>query len=148
MGIGITRPGYDLRRIPASKGLTYPVEILTPDEIRALRAQCSETADGRRLLTVDEGALFQDGPASTFDNGSLARILSCDNAKRAPIAEFVYEVDPRAEPSAIFGVNGIVEVLPIDNAGSIGLLCFGDRRRPRTAPSASTLTIHLSTGIG
>jgi hypothetical protein len=28
-------------------------------------------------------------------------------------------VGPWAEPSAIFGVNGIVEVLPIDNAGTM-----------------------------
>ncbi|MEA3511857.1 MAG: esterase-like activity of phytase family protein [Actinomycetota bacterium] len=77
------------------------------------------TPDGRRLVTAGEGALFQDGPASTFTNGSLARILSYDNAKRMPITEFAYEVGPWAEPSTIFGVNGIVEVLPIDNAGTM-----------------------------
>ncbi len=77
------------------------------------------TPDGRRLVTAGEGALFQDGPSSTFENGSLARILSYDNAKRLPVAEYVYEVGPWAEPSAIFGVNGIVEVLPIDNAGTM-----------------------------
>ena len=76
------------------------------------------TPDGRQLVTAAEGALFQDGPASTFTNGSLARILTYDNAKRSPISEFVYEVGPWAEPSTIFGVNGIVEVLPIDNVGT------------------------------
>ena len=44
VGIEITRPGYHLGRIPASKGKTYPVEILTPDEVRALLAQCSQTS--------------------------------------------------------------------------------------------------------
>lgn len=77
------------------------------------------TPDGRQLVTAGEGALFQDGPASTFTNGSLARILSYDTAKRSPVAEYVYEVGPWAEPSGIFGVNGIVEVLPIDNAGTM-----------------------------
>lgn len=77
------------------------------------------TPDGRQLVTAGEGALFQDGPPSTFTNGSLARILLYDNAKRATIAEYVYEVGPWAEPSSIFGVNGIVEVLPIDNAGTM-----------------------------
>jgi hypothetical protein len=76
------------------------------------------TPDRRLLLTAGEGALFQDGPASTFTNGSLARILTYDNAKRTAVSEFVYEVGPWAEPSAIFGVNGIVEVLPIDNVGT------------------------------
>lgn len=77
------------------------------------------TPDGRTLVTAAEGALFQDGPASTFDNGSLARILLYDLRKRQPVSEYVYEVAPWAEPSNIFGVNGIVEVLPIDNVGTM-----------------------------
>ncbi len=77
------------------------------------------TPDRRTLVTANEGALFQDGPASTFTNGSLARILAYDARQRQPVAEYVYEVGPWAEPSAIFGVNGIVEVLPIDDAGTM-----------------------------
>ena len=77
------------------------------------------TPDGRGLVTAGEGALFQDGPASTFMNGSLARILAYDIPKRSAIAEYVYEVAPWAEPSSIFGVNGIVEVLPIDDIGTM-----------------------------
>ena len=77
------------------------------------------TPNKRKLVTAGEGALFQDGPASTFTNGSLARILLYDMRKRRPINEYVYEVAPWAEPSAIFGVNGIVEILPIDNAGTM-----------------------------
>ena len=77
------------------------------------------TPDGRRLVTAAEGALVQDGPASTFDDGSLARILEYRLAGRRPHAEWVYEVGPWAEPSAIFGVNGIVEVLPIDDSGTM-----------------------------
>lgn len=65
-------------------------------------------------MTAAEGALFPDGPASTFTNGSLARILTYESAERIPASEFVHEVGRWAEPSAIFGVNGIVEVLPID----------------------------------
>ena len=76
------------------------------------------TPDGRTLVTAGEGALFQDGPASTFTNGSLARILAYDLPKRTPNVEYVYELAPWAEPSAIFGVNGIVEVLPIDDVGT------------------------------
>ncbi len=77
------------------------------------------TPDGRSLVTAGEGALFQDGPVSTFTNASLARILVYDLARRQPSAEYAYEVGPWAEPSAIFGVNGIVEVLPIDDAGTM-----------------------------
>lgn len=77
------------------------------------------TPNGRVLATAGEGALFQDGPASTFTNSSFARILQYDLRKRKPISEYVYEVAPWAEPSAIFGVNGIVEVLPIDDVGTM-----------------------------
>lgn len=77
------------------------------------------TPNGRYLVTAGEGALFQDGPASTFETGSLARILEFDLRSRQPVAEHVYEVAPWAEPSDIFGVNGIVEVLPIDDAGTM-----------------------------
>lgn len=76
------------------------------------------TPNGRVLMTAGEGALFQDGPASTFTNGSLARVLEYDLRQQVPLAEYVYEVAPWAEPSGIFGVNGIVEVLPIDDAGT------------------------------
>ncbi len=38
------QPGFNRGRIPATKGKTYPVEILTPDEVRALAAQCSATS--------------------------------------------------------------------------------------------------------
>jgi hypothetical protein len=77
------------------------------------------TPNGRELVTAGEGALFQDGPASTFTNGSFARILVYDLRKRKPINEYVYEVSPWAEASTIFGVNGIVEVLPIDDVGTM-----------------------------
>ncbi|MGD8805217.1 MAG: esterase-like activity of phytase family protein [Chloroflexota bacterium] len=77
------------------------------------------TPNGRKLVTAGEGALFQDGPASSYTNGSLARILVYDLRKRIPLNEYVYEVGPWAEPSTIFGVNGIDEVLPIDDAGTM-----------------------------
>jgi hypothetical protein len=77
------------------------------------------TPDGAQLVTAGEGALFQDGPASSADNGSLSRILIYNHRSGQPVAEYVYDVSPWAEPSAIFGVNGIVEVLPIDNAGTM-----------------------------
>lgn len=77
------------------------------------------TPNRRYLVTAGEGALYQDGPASSFENGSLARILTYDVWREEPVSEYVYEVNPWSEPSGIFGVNGIVEVLPIDNAGTM-----------------------------
>ena len=44
--------------------------------IRARRSGACRHRGELRLVTAAEGALFQDGPASTFTNGSLARILT------------------------------------------------------------------------
>jgi len=50
------RAGHLLRWAAARKGKTYPVEILTPDEIRALAAECSKTTSygirNRALIVV------------------------------------------------------------------------------------------------
>jgi site-specific recombinase XerD len=43
--VDITQPGYHRGRVLSSKGKTYPVEILTPEEIRALAAHCSTTTN-------------------------------------------------------------------------------------------------------
>jgi len=42
--VRITDPEYHRGWTPPNKGKTYPVEILTPDEVRALAAQCSTTS--------------------------------------------------------------------------------------------------------
>ena len=56
MGSSVTQPGYHKGRVPANKGRRYPAEVLTPDEVRALLAQCSETSTlglrHRALITV------------------------------------------------------------------------------------------------
>ena len=44
MASSITEPGYRKGQSPASKGKTYPAEVLTPDEVRALLAECSATS--------------------------------------------------------------------------------------------------------
>ncbi len=79
------------------------------------------TPNGRMLVTANEDALFQDGPKAAPTNGSLARVLAFDARKRLPVSEFVYEVEPVFEPSPIgaFTVNGIDELMPIDNAGTM-----------------------------
>ena len=56
VGFDGTQRGDHRGRIPTSKGKTYPVEILAPDEVRALLAQCSPTSSygirHRSLITV------------------------------------------------------------------------------------------------
>ncbi|MEA3503350.1 MAG: tyrosine-type recombinase/integrase [Actinomycetota bacterium] len=52
----VTQPGVLRGRVPANRGMRYPAEVLTPDEVRALMAQCSETSSTgiryRALITL------------------------------------------------------------------------------------------------
>ncbi|MEL6381247.1 MAG: esterase-like activity of phytase family protein [Cyanobacteria bacterium J06626_18] len=80
------------------------------------------TPDGASLYTATEGALFQDGPEATVDNGSLSRIVQYDLETGEAVAEFVYEVEPVPEepiPADTFNTNGLVELLAIDDDGKL-----------------------------
>jgi integrase/recombinase XerD len=54
--VDVTRPGHHRGRVPANKGKTFPVEILTTVEVKALLGQCSETTSfgirDRALITM------------------------------------------------------------------------------------------------
>ena len=79
------------------------------------------TPDRKTLYTATEAALFQDGPAADVGQESLARILQYETGRKRPGHEYVYVVDPVADPPVppnAFRVNGLVELLPIDNAGT------------------------------
>lgn len=80
------------------------------------------TPDQQTLVTASEAALFQDGPAASVSQGSLARILEYRLSSGTAGAQYVYEVNPVAEtpvPPTAFSVNGLVELLPLDNAGTM-----------------------------
>ena len=76
------------------------------------------TPSHRYLITAAEGALVQDGPAANVDQESFARILRYRLSSGRPHSEYVYVVNPIAEmpvPPDAFRVNGLVELLPLDN---------------------------------
>jgi hypothetical protein len=80
------------------------------------------TPDQKTLVTANEGALAQDGPAANLGQSSLARILEYRSSSGKPGAEYVYVVNPVAEvpvPPDQFRVNGLVELLPLDNLGTM-----------------------------
>lgn len=80
------------------------------------------TPDQKTLVTASEGALAQDGPAANLGQSSLARILQYRLSSGQPGAEYVYVVNPVAEtpvPANQFRVNGLVELLPLDNLGTM-----------------------------
>ncbi|MGF1513706.1 MAG: esterase-like activity of phytase family protein, partial [Elainellaceae cyanobacterium] len=80
------------------------------------------TPDQRSLYTATENALFQDGPAAGLEDESLSRILKYDLATGEVAAEFVYPVDAVPEepiPADGFATNGLVELLAVDNNGTL-----------------------------
>jgi hypothetical protein len=80
------------------------------------------TPDQKTLVTASEGALAQDGPAADVGQSSLARILEYRLSSGTPGKEYVYVVNPVAEapvPPNQFRVNGVVELLPLDNLGTM-----------------------------
>jgi 3-phytase len=80
------------------------------------------TPDQRTLVTASEGALAQDGPAANLGQESFARILEYRLSSGRPGSEYVYVVNPVAEdpvPPEAFRVNGLVELLPLDNLGTM-----------------------------
>ena len=80
------------------------------------------TPDQSYLYTASEGALAQDGPAANLNQTSFARILQYRLSSGEPGSEFVYVVNPVAEvpvPPTAFRVNGLVELLPLDNLGTM-----------------------------
>jgi hypothetical protein len=78
----------------------------------------SVTPDGRYVFTATENALYQDGPAATIANGSRSRILRYDLRTNRLDRQWEYDTDPVAEPPVPadqFSVNGVAELLPLNN---------------------------------
>ena len=74
--------------------------------------------NGRFLFTATEAALVQDGPPATVGAGSPARILRYNLQQQRLDRQYVYWTDPIAEPPVPanqFAVNGLVELLPLNN---------------------------------
>lgn len=77
---------------------------------------------GWNLYTATEAALVQDGPAPDVGTSSPARIVRYDVHHGTPIAQYVYVVDPVPDPPVpadAFRVNGLVELLALDEAGTL-----------------------------
>jgi hypothetical protein len=80
--------------------------------------------NGRLAFTGTENALFQDGPPATVSNGSPARIMRYDLRTGRLDRQWVYNTDPVAEPpvpATAFSVNGLVELLPLDDDSLIAM---------------------------
>jgi hypothetical protein len=109
-----------------NRSLTIPNKFL-PTSTQGVRnnldfESLNITPDQKTLVTASEGALAQDGPAANLGQSSFARILEYRLSSGQPGSEYVYVVNPVAEvpvPPDQFRVNGLVELLPLDNAGTM-----------------------------
>jgi hypothetical protein len=104
------------------------------------------THDGRYLFTATENALFQDGPAATTEHGSPARILRYNLHSGKLERQFVYLTDPVAEapvPDTAFSVNGIDELLPLDDDTLLSMERSFSVGAPDTGNTIKLFTVEL-----
>ncbi|VEP13134.1 conserved hypothetical protein [Hyella patelloides LEGE 07179] len=80
------------------------------------------TPDQKYLFTATENPLYQDGEVSSLESGSPVRILQYDLETGETVGEFLYETEAipvPPEPEDDFADNGLVELLAIDNTGTL-----------------------------
>ncbi|MEO0801988.1 MAG: 5'/3'-nucleotidase SurE [Cyanobacteria bacterium J06642_2] len=119
--------GFSLAGKQFSELLVPDKFLPTADESSGIRnnqafESLTLTPDGRFLYAATENALYQDGERSSLENQSLSRIIKYDVATRQPVGEFVYEVEPiplPPKPAESFADNGLVELLALDNNGTL-----------------------------
>lgn len=82
----------------------------------------SVSPDGSKLYAALENALVQDGPAAASGNASPARMIVYEESTGHILHEYWYSADPvdrRPENTTGFSVNGLTDVLALDNSGSL-----------------------------
>ncbi|BAZ47469.1 phytase [Nostoc sp. NIES-4103] len=79
------------------------------------------TPDQKTLYTATEEALLQDGPTVTTTTGNRSRILQYNLLSGQPEKEYLYIIDAAVEPNppTAFTDNGLVDLLAIDNRGTL-----------------------------
>jgi hypothetical protein len=108
------------------------------------------THDGRYLFTANEGALFQDGPPATVAAGSPVRLLRYSLHSGKLDRQWSYLTDPVAEPpvpATQFSVNGVVELLPLDDDTLISMERSFSVGAPDTGNTIKLYTVELRGGV-
>ncbi|MBW4616739.1 MAG: phytase [Desmonostoc vinosum HA7617-LM4] len=80
------------------------------------------TPDAKTLFTATENALLQDGVVASTTTGSPSRILQYNLVSGQPEKEYLYVTDTVAvppNPADGFNTNGLVDLLAIDNRGTL-----------------------------
>ncbi len=109
-------------------GLNIPAKFLpTADNSSGIRnnqafESLTISPDKRFLYAATENALYQDGETTSLENESPVRIIKYDLTTGEVVGEFVYIVDEIPQepiPADGFADNGLVELLAIDNNGTL-----------------------------
>jgi hypothetical protein len=130
----VTSEGIAVRGIPAwvrryaldgafLGDLPVPAAFLPTSSTHGVRQNLAFEAaavapDGRHLFVGMENALAQDGPAASLTTGSPSRVLRYNLSTGRLDRQYVYLTDPIAEPpvpATQFAVNGLVELLPLND---------------------------------
>jgi hypothetical protein len=134
--------------------LPVPQDFLpTADQSRGVRQNLgfeSAGVRGRDLFVATENALFQDGPPATIGGGSPARILRYDLGKRRLERQWRYVTDPVAEPpvpATAFSVNGLVELLPLDDDTLLAMERSFSVGAPDTGNTIKLFEVSLRGGV-
>ncbi|WP_404786992.1 phytase [Altericista sp. CCNU0014] len=80
------------------------------------------TPNQKTLYTATENSLFQDGGVANPTTGTRSRILQYNLASGQPEKEYLYITDPVAvppNPAGQFSTNGLVDLLAIDDRGTL-----------------------------
>jgi hypothetical protein len=101
-------------------------------------------ADNYKTMYVSvEEPLYQDGPRSALqDAASYTRIIKYDVVNRKPVAQYAYRLSPvahPAKPATEFMINGIPDILSIDN----NMLLVVERSFS-TGVTACTIRVYLT----
>jgi len=105
--------GHQLRELPVP-GAFIPNAAGTHGVRFNLGFEAAAVApNGQFLFVGAENAVAQDGPAASVTTGSPARLLRYHNGQVD--RQYVYPTDPVVAASSGFTVNGLVELLPLNN---------------------------------
>ena len=110
--------GQQLRELPVPGAFTP-----SPDGTQGVRfnlgfESAAVAPNGQFLFVGAENAVAQDGPPATLAGGSSARLLRYHLTSGQVDRQYVYPTDAVAEapvPAGQFTVNGLVELLPLNN---------------------------------
>ncbi|MBD2448882.1 phytase [Nostoc sp. FACHB-152] len=118
--------GEELRSLPVPKKFLPVVEDTNGTQTSGVRnnlafESLTITPDQKTLFTATENALFQDGATTTTTTGTRSRILQYNLVSGQPEKEYLYITDPSITPNPATGFsdNGLVDLLAIDNRGTL-----------------------------